>query len=1010
MIESWVFLKNMQLVNFLCHENLMVDFDKKVTCIVGANGSGKSAIMIGIGALFGAKAGSMDRGRSIKQFIKTGEPAAILRARIANRDYHVDKYGEEILIEKHISLDGSARLKIIGASGVSVGRTQEDLNILMQHYRINLQSPVCFLTQDHAKKILRAATPKSFYKFFKEGTDIEDVQLIHTRDQSSISEMKKSISHAQSKTETLKKSLSQVESALVLYDSLSTIGDKILALQKEKAWAHVEEKETEKNEMQRSRENAYKEYTECAKRKEEVLRGIAEIKQEIAKELEARAQEQHGRLQRESALEDHLKRERFKESEIQREIDAFIYEIERQKTNLARIQKIIGVGDGSSTENIEDFDKTKAHYEELQKKQESVQVEMETKKAQLLVDIMGKKEEIRSIENMIKIKNDIVSTAEQFNPMHYYGPSMVRALEYVRNSQIQVIGPLGLHIAVKETKWAKAIEAALGPSLYGFIVHTQNDKNELEKIFTSTGLTKYQIYLTQPHKDRVKDMILYKAKEVSSQIFSKLQRSSDAPVENSNFCTLLSQIEESDTVVVEQLIILLGIEKIGLVKDRYLGYSVLQKKAGYDAIFTCDADKIQYIGQSLSDMRCPLKDTRLFVSKENDELVRQEIIHLQEKRSEEYKVYSHLQKEADGVSKGIFEARDQNYITKQKLHELLEIKKKREAMLSDDLVIESNTLSKTIEKDCEQLSSIKETQQEIRQRITSLEKDLDLMKNSEKRGKQEDTQETKNTAYKREKESMLALQSVEDQIAAKQKEIDQYEKSIGNLENICRDLKEKSKELTNQEIQYSVRSSAEIEKELLSYESKLFVMETETENNKDLLMRKNELLSEISRLNTIVFENISTVENLEIWTKERIKIREELLKEMSEHTESSFSSLMSMRGYEGSLQFHHKTEELEIKVLTDRESLGKKGSLSGGEQSFSGICFLLSLWSLLSSPIRILDEFDVFMDSMNRKAALQLILELSRGISSQIILITPQAIPDLPKDLCNIITLTPPIK
>merc|ERR1712226_159737 len=99
---------------------------------------------------------------------------------------------------------------------------------------------------------------------------------------------------------------------------------------------------------------------------------------------------------------------------------------------------------------------------------------------------------------------------------------------------------------------------------------------------------------------------------------------------------------------------------------------------------------------------------------------------------------------------------------------------------------------------------------------------------------------------------------------------------------------------------------------------------------------------------------------------------------------------------------------IQLKVDVTRKQLGftfgpdrrssKVGSLSGGEKSYSQLCLILSLWYFMASPFRCLDEWDVFLDSVNRA---QIGAELIKFASDhegriQFIFLSPQGAVEAP--------------
>lgn len=107
-----------------------------------------------------------------------------------------------------------------------------------------------------------------------------------------------------------------------------------------------------------------------------------------------------------------------------------------------------------------------------------------------------------------------------------------------------------------------------------------------------------------------------------------------------------------------------------------------------------------------------------------------------------------------------------------------------------------------------------------------------------------------------------------------------------------------------------------------------------------------------------------------------------------------FANLLSRRGFTGKLTFNTKTagkEELTITInmLASGRDTSDMRTLSGGEKSFSTVSLLLSVWAGMESPVRAMDEFDVYMDPVNRKVSTQLVLEQCRALGGQYIFCTP---------------------
>lgn len=147
---------------------------------------------------------------------------------------------------------------------------------------------------------------------------------------------------------------------------------------------------------------------------------------------------------------------------------------------------------------------------------------------------------------------------------------------------------------------------------------------------------------------------------------------------------------------------------------------------------------------------------------------------------------------------------------------------------------------------------------------------------------------------------------------------------------------------------------------------------------------------------------------------------EETRQHISRILQTYFSRCVTVqKNLSGRLHISHVDETVEPVIVrtSDTNSDSHRSNLrglSGGERSYVMTCFILSLWHLIESPFCCLDEFDVFMDHVNRQQCLDMLLNVSSTdvseTSRQFIILSPLSLAqwNLNKENVNVLHLAAP--
>lgn len=139
------------------------------------------------------------------------------------------------------------------------------------------------------------------------------------------------------------------------------------------------------------------------------------------------------------------------------------------------------------------------------------------------------------------------------------------------------------------------------------------------------------------------------------------------------------------------------------------------------------------------------------------------------------------------------------------------------------------------------------------------------------------------------------------------------------------------------------------------------------------------------------------LESLKESSSKRQKRFEEMRTLQRQQVSHRFNGYMGRKGHSGKLDVDYDNKTVDVSVaLAHHGGNGKKATattdtraLSGGERSFATMAFTLALGDSTESPLRAMDEFDVFMDAVNRRISMEALLEFARANARQFIFLTP---------------------
>jgi structural maintenance of chromosomes protein 6 len=1017
-------IESITCINFMCHERLQCDLGPLLNFIVGENGSGKSAILTAITLCLGGKPSSTNRGGSLKSFIKEGRDQCILTVKIKNQGpdaYHREIYGDSIIVERHFSRTGSSGFKVKPALGNRIISTKrQEVEEIVEYYCLQVDNPLNVLSQDNARQFLNAATPQAKYKFFIQGVQLEQLDNDYRVVQETAELMETRNYDYDEVLQAKQKDCDEKKKRLDIVKNNEELRRKARLYSNQSAWAQVADEERD---LAEKTATVAKLVQEIADAESVIETTSAELEQENERLQRAQAEEQavlaavddaNGPV--EAAKEAYQLAKTQLESLHAEEREAHA-QVGRAKKRIAGLESQIKAEE-RLIEEANGGAQTKLRRELEGAEQAVADLEAEVgerkKEADGLVkaldqakrDIMKSKDAIDALRPEIRSVEDDIATLQRGtgSPNDAYEATMPRLLTEIEREadsfEMKPVGPIGSHVRLLEPRWSGILEKTMGRTLSGFIVTSKRDQSRLQAM-----MNRFKVF-NSPILIAMKQPLDLHGKEPDA-----------------SFLTILRVLKIEDQLIRDQLIINHGIEQILLIPDREEGEKTMfdgppprnvqaclcfhDTRPGFGLRLTARGGSLTTSTTEPEKSQRPRMkadlDSRIHARREALHGLEQEmrklegekrILDQQIRRAETdvamahnvVKLASKKHRAAEVVVERIKDGIDGFTGAEGKLtsfkEELQAARQEEEhhGRQYGEMALRKTAKNEEVEALRKALKTEQAKAKDIESKVTKAHRKVERCQAT-----RSIALGAKNEAH--EKTDMLRNDKMRAEIKR-----DKQQETVVEFTAEARKIASDRVYLPEGETYSMVAAKLqEVSRQLKEREKSAGM--TDAQINEEFIAARKDLDMSIAQARTMK----AVLRALKMTLAQRLAKWRQFQRHISAASRVNFIYLLSERGFRGGLIIDHEKHMLTLRVEPDETRKGASGrntkTLSGGEKSFSSICLLLAIWEAMGSPLRCLDEFDVFMDNVNRAISTNMLITAARrSVGRQYILITPNAI------------------